>query len=54
MRERLISCRGVYLSESEDDIGLNLSRSEDGVPVTGVGLWIDRCICSGGVGLTTA
>ena len=49
-----MSYREAHLSESKDDIVLNLSRGGDVVLVTGIGLWIDRCICSGGVGLTTA
>ena len=52
--ERLISCWEACLREGEDEIGLHLSRCEEAVSVTVVGLWINRCVCSGGTGLSAS
>ena len=46
-----MSCQEVGLGEDENKIGLHLSYGGEAVPVTGIGLWIDRYGCSGGTSL---
>ena len=49
-----MSCEEVCLGEGIDEIGVHLSRCGEVVPSTGVGLWIDRCVCSGGTGFSAS